>query len=152
MYAGYQWWLTTHVHWDQWWSHIYAGDQCWPFVYVKDQGWPHMSKVAALECWGSTVDTLCRTSTVVAHNCEDQQWPCMYVCNQLWLRMYVWGSTVATNVCWGSMVAAHMSSSMVVASTVSVLSTIAWKQEFQYRHFIERHICRVRSPLLPHLN
>ena len=33
------------------------GNQRWPFMYVEDQGWPHMSKVAAHESWGSTVDT-----------------------------------------------------------------------------------------------
>ena len=57
----------------------------------------HTSKVAAHEDQRWT--HVCRRSTVAAHNCEDQQWLCMYVGNQLWLRMYVWGSTVATNVC-----------------------------------------------------
>ena len=100
-----------------------VGPSC--IIYVEDLGWLHMPKVAAHECWGSTVDTSMSEITVAAHNCEDQQWLCMYVGNQLWLRMYVWESTVATNVCWGSTVAAHVSSSMVVVNINYVLSAIA---------------------------
>ena len=84
-----------------------------------------MSKIAAHECWGPTVDTCIPGSTVAEHKCEDQQWLRMYVGNQLWLCMYVWGSRVATNVCWGSTVAAHVSSSVVVANINYVLSTIS---------------------------
>ena len=63
---------------------------------------------------------------MAANICEDQQWLRMYAGNQLWLRVYVWGSTVATNVvCWGSTVAAHVSSSIVIANINYVFSTIA---------------------------
>ena len=61
---------------------------------------------------------------MAAHNCEDQQWLCMYVGNQLWLHLYVWGSTVATNYV-GDQRWPHMCSSMVVANINYVLSTLA---------------------------